>query len=110
MKNKIIVLVIMILLCTGCYGYMNEQKVTCTIKDKWIKRYDEQDIYMVSCDDEVYKIEDLFFKGKFNSSNIYANLEKGKEYKLTVTGYRMPYLSEYQNINNYEEVAENGKE
>ncbi len=87
------------------WNYGNEQQVTCTVDDKWIKRSDEKDIYMVSCDEKVYKITDLFYKGKFDSSNIYAKLKKGKKYKLTVTGYRNGYFSSYQNINEVEEVS-----
>lgn len=87
------------------WNYGNEQQVTCTVDDKWIKRSDEKDIYLVSCDEKVYKITDLFYKGKFDSSNIYAKLKKGKKYKLTVTGYRNGYFSSYQNINEAVEVS-----
>ena len=47
MKNKkvitiitiIIALIIILFGTTGCmYEYMNEQQVTCTVDDKWIKR------------------------------------------------------------------------
>lgn len=88
------------------WNYGNEQQVTCTVDDKWIKRSDEKDIYLVSCDEKVYKITDLLYKGKFDSSNIYAKLKVGKKYKLTVTGYRNGYFSSYQNINEYELVEE----
>lgn len=89
--------------------YGNEREVICTVNEKWIKRAsgeDKKDMYLVSCGDEVYKITDLFFKGKFDSSNIYANLKVGKKYKLTVTGYRFGYFSSYQNINDYELVKD----
>ncbi len=88
------------------WNYGNEQQVTCIVKEKWIKRASSKEIekYLVACGDEVYQITDLFYKGKFNSSNIYARLEKGKKYKLTVTGYRNGYFSSYQNINEVEEI------
>lgn len=84
--------------------YGNEKEVICTVNEKWIKRAsgDDEELYLVSCGDEVYKITDLLFKGKFDSSNIYAKLKVGKKYKLTVTGYRFGYFSSYQNINDYE--------
>lgn len=85
--------------------YGNEREVTCTVNEKWTKRgsgKNSKDVYLVSCGNEVYKIEDLLWKGKFDSSNIYANLKVGKKYKLTVTGYRFGYFSSYQNINEYE--------
>lgn len=85
------------------FNYGNEQTVTCTIEEKWIKRNgNDSEKYLISCGNEVYQITDLFFKGKFDSSNIYANLKIGKKYKLTVTGYRFGFFSSYQNINNYE--------
>ncbi len=93
--------------------YGNEREVICTVNEKWIKRAsgeDKKDMYLVSCGDEVYKITDLFFKGKFDSSNIYANLKVDKKYKLTVTGYRFGYFSSYQNINDYELIKEKGEE
>ncbi|MCI8346600.1 MAG: hypothetical protein HFJ12_01450 [Bacilli bacterium] len=94
------------------FEYGNEKQVTCTVDDKWIKRAsgDDEELYLVSCDEQVYKISDLFFKGKFDSSNIYAKLKIGKKYKLTVTGYRFGYFSSYQNINDYKLIKEKGKE
>lgn len=89
---------------TGCVGYMNEQTVECTVEEKWIKRTSSEgsDLYLVSCGGKVYKVADLLFKGKFNSADIYANLKVGKKYKLSTTGYRWSFFSEYQNINEYE--------
>ena len=97
-----------ILLSTGCVGYMNEQTVECTIKDKWIKRPsgNEDELYLVNCGGKTYKIEDLLFLGKFNSADIYGNLEIGKKYRISTTGYRWGYFSEYQNINDYELIEE----
>lgn len=114
MKNIIIAISIILLvsICTtGCaYQYMNEKEVVCIVEDKWVKRSNNEDIYLVSCGEEVFKITDLFYKGKFNSSNIYAKLKRGKKYKLTVTGYRMGYFSEYQNINDFELIEESKEE
>lgn len=85
-------------------GYQNEETIECTIEDKWVKRKDKSDIYLVQCDNEVYQITDLLFKGKFNSSDIYANLKVGNTYEITTTGYRFEFLSMYKNINEYEKV------
>lgn len=86
------------------FEYGNEKEVTCTVEEKWIKRASGEDdeLYLVSCGNQVYKISDLLFKGKFDSSNIYAKLKVGKKYKLTVTGYRFGWFSSYQNINEFE--------
>lgn len=118
MKNKIaqIMLVMVVILIVfiyviplaGCVGYMNEQTVECEIKDKWIKRPSgsNDEIYLVNCGGTTYKISDLLWKGKFNSADIYGNLEIGKTYEITTTGYRWGYFSEYQNINSYKLLEE----
>lgn len=84
----------------------NEEMIKCTIEDKWVKRKDKSDMYLVQCDNEVYQITDLIFKGKFNSSDIYANLKVGNTYEITTTGYRFELLSMYKNINKYEKVED----
>lgn len=112
--KKLIVFILIILLVlfgVGACTYMdygNEQTIECTIDEKWIKRTSSKgsDKYLVSCDGKVYKITDLFFKGKFNSADIYAKLKEGKKYKITVTGYRIGFFSEYQNINEFKLIEE----
>lgn len=99
-----------IIIC-GCWKlttieYQNPQTITCEIKEKWVKRNGSNDLYLVKCDNTVYKVSDLLFKGKFNSSDIYAALETGKKYEIKTTGYRIKFLSNYQNINEYKEVNE----
>lgn len=115
MKKAVMMLVIaMMAFClTGCTDYMNEQTVQCVVKDKWIKRPsgDDDELYLVNCGGTTYKISDLLLKGKFNSADIYGNLEIGKKYELSISGYRWSYFSEYQNINEYKEIVEKeGKE
>lgn len=84
--------------------YQNNQTTTCTVKDKWIKPSSESSKYLVNCGNEVYEITDLFFKGKFNSSDIYSKMKKGKKYTITTTGYRIRFFSMYKNVNKIEEV------
>lgn len=97
------IVIIAVAICFVSVGYQNEEEHTCVIQDKWIKRASESsDKYLVQCGNEVYEITDLLFKGKFNSSDIYANLKVGKKYEITTTGYRFELLSMYKNINEYE--------
>lgn len=42
--------------------------------------------------------EDALFHGKFNSSTVYGEIEKGKCYRFKVYGWRVPFLSMYKNI------------
>ena len=85
--------------------YQNEETVEIVVKDKYIKRYNDTDTYLVvSEDNETYKITDLLFKGKFNSTDLYNQLEIGKKFKITTTGVRLEYFSMYKNINKIEEI------
>lgn len=95
------VLLIGLLIFFGSLGYQNEEISNCTVEDKWIKRSGQDDVYLVQCDNEIYEISDLMFKGKFNSSDIYANLKVGNTYEITTTGYRVEFFSCYKNINEY---------
>ena len=109
--KKIIILVLSILLLCSCSKNNNswEEVVECTIQDKWVKRNNDVEKYLVSCDEEVYQITDNILYGKFNSSDIYAKLKIDKKYKLTVTGFRSGLLSSYKNINKFEEIENKGE-
>ena len=85
--------------------YQNEETIEIVVKDKYIKRSGDTDLYLVvSEDNETYKISDLLFKGKFNSTDLYNQLEIGKKYRITTTGIRLQYFSMYKNINKIEEI------
>ena len=82
--------------------YTNKEITEITIKDKYVDVNNENGVFLiVSMDNYTYKVSDLLFKGKFNSTDIYNNLEIGKTYEIETTGYRIPFLSEYKNINKY---------
>ena len=54
--------------------------------------------YLIFTDKEVFEESDEMFRGKFNSSDIYNELEPGKTYQVKVIGFRIPFLSMYRNI------------
>lgn len=60
--------------------------------------------YLIFTDKGVFENSDEALLGKFNSSDIYGSLKIGSTYKLTVYGYRIQFLSMYQNIESYAEV------
>ena len=86
-------------------GYQNEEMIKCTIEDKWVKRKDKSDMYLVQCDNEVYQITDLLFKGKFNSSDIYANLKVGNDIFATFVEVHPKVIMNYR-INQKVYIAE----
>lgn len=46
----------------------------------------------------VFENTDNLIRGKFNSSNIQGKIKVGQKYQITVTGYRVPFFSLYENI------------
>lgn len=111
--SLILVLVIGTIVLTGCTGLevnkissneIKENDEIINVTDKWIKRTDDRDLYMIGTENEVFKIEDNIFIGKLNSSDIYNNIKIGHTYKITTTGFRSTFLSSYRNINTIQEV------
>lgn len=54
--------------------------------------------YLVYTDNEVFENTDTLLSMKFNSSDIYANMDNGIECDATVNGFRVPFVSMYRNI------------
>ena len=94
----IVLCLIVFLLLNIFLGYSNNIETKITVKDKYVKG--QNGLYIVvDTNNNVYEVKDLLFIGKFNSSDIYNQLEVGKTYSITTSGYRIHILSEYPNIN-----------
>lgn len=86
----------------------NDHTYTITVSDKervYDKSTSKYLIYTKTNDsnERVFEDTDNLLRFKFNSSDIYAQLEKGKIYKVDVVGYRLPFISWYENIIKVEE-------
>jgi hypothetical protein len=73
------------------------------ITDKQVKMIEGKDVYLIfSVDDNgkphVFRDEDTKWLLKFNSSNIYAQLQNGKRYRVKTVGWRWSMKSMYENI------------
>jgi len=79
--------------------------VDITIDDKDIKAHSEGSKYLVFTDGEVFENTDSWLNGKFDSSDVYNNLDVGKTYHCKVVGWRIQIMSWYRNIITYEEVG-----
>ena len=71
---------------------------TVIVTDKGIKRADDTDKYLIYTDIGTFENTDEWLCGKFNSSDIYGRIKIGDTYEFTVIGFRIPFLSAYQNI------------
>lgn len=115
MKNiaKFIILFIFIIALVAslvCCTSYNDHTYTITVTDKERVTYSGSGkylIYSTTSDGEtkVFENTDDLFRGKFDSSDVYAELEVGKTYEVTVVGYRFGFANWYENIIDFKEVS-----
>ena len=74
----------------------DNSKRTFIVKVTGKERVDGQ--YLVYTDEGTFKIEDSLIFGRFDSSDVYGMLKKGKCYRIKVFGIRSGFLSSYRNI------------
>lgn len=91
-------------------GNSNEQTYVATVTDKDIKNYDKTSKYLIftKTDDgetRVFSVEDSILRWRFNSSDVYAEIEVGKTYRFTTVGFRFEPFSWYENIIDYQEIS-----
>lgn len=85
---------------------LTKDDVTITVKDKQTKlecsgsgsQRDCKDVYLIFTDKGTYKDVDSLLMLKFNSSDLYGQLDRGKTYDCKVNGIRIPFFSTYKNL------------
>ena len=87
------------------------REVTITVTDKGIKNQGKSGKYLIYGKDEngktmVVEITDSLLNFRFNSSDLYANIEVDKTYKCLIKGYRINIFSIYPNLYKIEEIKE----
>ena len=92
------VIFIAILSISGCKRLVSTDTVTITVTDKERVVKSESSYYLVYTDDEVFKNVDDLMWGKYSSSDLQGKLRLDTTYKVTVDGWRVPFLSMYRNI------------
>lgn len=98
------ILTLLAVFVIGIIGYnliyaLTSGTETITIKEKWVKYKGEDAKYLISSEDgQVFQITDSFVKWRFDSSNLYAELEEKKTYEIETQGWRFGFLSDYKNI------------
>lgn len=96
----LIIVAIMFVNITACF---NEQTYTTTVteKERIVQGGDSK--YLIFTEDSngtvrVFENTDIWHRGKFNSSDLYAEIKIGETYTFTTIGYRIPWMSMYENI------------
>lgn len=89
----------------------NRTEYVVIVNDKWTKKDSSKDKYLVSVTDidneseqMVFEITDSLFAWRWDSSDLYAAIEPGKIYRMTVGGSRVPIFSWYPNIYEADEI------
>jgi len=90
-------------------SFFHKSTYVSTVTDKQVKRKGDSDNYLIFTEDKdgdvrVLSNEDSLFRLKFDSSDVFADIKKGKTYEFDVVGYRIPFFSMYENILEYKEV------
>lgn len=78
--------------------YFNDSTIIATVDRKESVSSRKSHTYLIFTDKGVFENDDVFFRGKFNSSDFYNEIKEGHTYKFTVVGQRIPFLSMYKNI------------
>lgn len=60
--------------------------------------------YLLYTDNGVYENTDSFWNGKFNSSDLYAQIQANHKYNCDVIGWRVPFFSWYPDVLSCKEV------
>ena len=104
-KATVIIVILLVIVSIGIEVAMsfNDHTYTITITDKERVNVDDDSKYLVfgkTSNGEVVVLEntDTLVRGKFNSSNLYGQIEIGQTYTFTVVGFRFPLFSIYENI------------
>jgi len=94
---------------TVAYYCTKHKVIVGTVVDKYVKRYDDKDVFfvVVKTDDGkrvVLQNTDCPIAGKWNSADVQASIDVGKKYEFVVYGWRIPLFSVFPNILKVEPV------
>ena len=106
-----LLIIIGLMFTNAPYQWLTQRTIeSALIKDKQISTAsNKQDgkvtsTYLIYTDAGVFRNDDAGWFMKYNSSDVYGNLDEGKHYRLKVYGWRIPIFSMYPNIVRAEEM------
>lgn len=94
----LVLLMSVILIPKAIYQRATVDFIEFTVNSKERVTTDRNSKYLVFTDTETLENTDALFHLKYNSSDIYSELQIGETYKAKVYGWRIPFLSRYRNI------------
>ena len=96
----LVILIIAIAAGFNSLTYFNVNTIEVTIQDKERINTKEDSYYLVFTDKGTLKLEDDFFRGNFESSDMYGKLKIDSTYIIKTSGIRIGFFSMYPNIIN----------
>jgi hypothetical protein len=99
------VAVILLPIIIGLSIYTHTETGTFTVKGKENVIQNKSSKYLVYTDVTTYEITDSWIHWRWDSSDVYGNMQVGKTYTATLQGYRVPFLSMYQNVIDPKEIS-----
>lgn len=99
------IIILAVLSLPFLYVYTTQQYREITIKktERIVSSDGKSSKYLIYADDGVYENTDSILRMKFNSADVYGQLQNGKTYTCDTYGSRVPLLSMYPNIVKCEE-------
>lgn len=94
----LVVLVFLSLPFLYAYGTQQSREITVRKMERIVSSNGGSSKYLIFAEDGVYENTDNILYSKFNSADIYSQLQKGKTYMCDIYGWRVPLLSIYPNI------------
>ncbi len=82
------------------FSYFVPDRVVTRIIDTQVKRYGDSDKYLIFTDDGVFENTDVWYRGKFRSSDLQRDAIKlkGKKEEIQKYGWRFGPFSWYENV------------
>lgn len=104
------ILAIIIIIVPVYMFNFNDHTFTGSITDKERVITEDDSYYLIFLKEangevRVVKNVDSCLRFKWDSSDVYGDLEIGKKYELNLIGVRIPFFSMYENIISYKEIV-----
>ncbi len=103
-KVKVILIGVLVCILTTLYSYFVADTITTRITDAQMTKVDNR--FMIATEARPFVNEDVWYRLKFDSGSVQndAIRLKGKLVKIKKYGWRIPFLSRYENVVKIEEV------
>lgn len=86
--------------------HSNRERTTIEVQEKeFVVHGDDVHHYLIwATDGRVFSLDDSLVEGQWDTSTLYGRMHEGHCYNIEVYGWRVPFLSWYQNISDIQEV------